>query len=1078
MGYIYTAIVRDKEGKIVTYGDYPEYQSPPESVTRLASQPGNTLSTTVRKEGKGQYFDYAGELSGRKVEVKTDIEKLLQQRNSAVSEANAKAKLLAQTTGNPFVSPGAREITRRKAIPAFQNLSNIQSKIETNESLLDMISGTPQTIQKTAHAKARVDNAGTVTDKEGNVQTSAQIRAAEDAQAYRDRNSDVTAYAQQSGIVITSPDPGRLSKVDQQKYNKALIDAQIPLLFPTKNIVTVNSEPKPKSSFYGDVLTTETGFPKTTNPNVVQPTQYVITDKSGNVERKKNLTLNEIRAYQEVGNKIEIESNITKYKVTDPSGKERIFTTKEAADKFAKNYGTPTPVGFAGSLDYNFGERPKVQGANLSDQAFFVGANAQGYIIDTTRQINRPGTFLEGITRPFANILSASKDFGLAVKSGDLTSPAPFTDPSNPFGLPVPKTQTPQKPTATSQIFEGKVPDITDPAILGSAVTEGALLAVGIKAPKVVSRIKGGIQGRINEAKVTKVFSGLESPKVLQSGKIQKFPNFPNAGEFKKSTYEKTKFGQGEYLEKGKLTVKAVKGRPDLIKVESTNPLQDKSIFAVIKKGEVVGIKTIEPETGLTTPKSVRIRTNPNDIFGIEVSKFDLRKTGRGIYETTKKIDVKSPILEASKSSAVQPVARARSFAIEDVIKNPKEFSRYFFQETTVGKTPARPISDVLLAETKSYQSIGTKIQTYPKLPSDVPTRGKSNIKVKTQTPEIFKPFAESTVSTSKSKFDRLGIFGRDKFRKKKVTDSFVSDILTNIKEVDPFTDLTKFTGKVKVTKTKPYPKERFSFEEPFGRPQQLEKPYSKQKIESQVKEESVTQDILFGKKRNLSGIGIVYGELTRYPETTPNKIKELSSLRIDSGLESRSKQSLVGSGDYFKRYGLDVIQTKDSRTDELFKQIPINIQPTKQRERLKPIIASIAITGLEQTPIQRTGLRQTPIIITGLETVPITEIITTPITEPVPRPIPPGFGLGEFGIGFPGFGGGGDDRSRRKKGKKKYIVSSIDPLTPGSIITAGLPQQQVSRSKSIYGRLDVQLGKARRKNQPKEKKFKDPFRL
>ena len=43
MGYIYTAVVRDKSGKILTYADYGDYQSAPENITSLAAQPGNTV---------------------------------------------------------------------------------------------------------------------------------------------------------------------------------------------------------------------------------------------------------------------------------------------------------------------------------------------------------------------------------------------------------------------------------------------------------------------------------------------------------------------------------------------------------------------------------------------------------------------------------------------------------------------------------------------------------------------------------------------------------------------------------------------------------------------------------------------------------------------------------------------------------------------------------------------------------------------------------------------------------------------------------------------------------------------------
>ena len=130
-----------------------------------------------------------------------------------------------------------------------------------------------------------------------------------------------------------------------------------------------------------------------------------------------------------------------------------------------------------------------------ADQPFAKGPiGSLGFVVDTN-QISKQNTpqgktdsekFVEGLVAPIENIVIETEDFFRAVEKG----PEGFKDqpkgtPGNLLGIPVPKNQRPLKDTATSQIFSGKLPDLTDPSISGSAVSELLLLLAPAKAAKV-----------------------------------------------------------------------------------------------------------------------------------------------------------------------------------------------------------------------------------------------------------------------------------------------------------------------------------------------------------------------------------------------------------------------------------------------------------------------------------------------------------------------------------------------------------------------------------------------------------------
>lgn len=1135
-----TNVIRDKDGKLVaTYetvsgrGSMPrdialkystatesDFSNPNYAGNVFALKPGYTMES-IKSVDPSNYYkteiaqglperdakiysqkleSIKKEASQRRLEEQNRIETATRNRESAIANANAQSKILSHTTNNPFVSPGAREISRRKTVSALDSLNSTQfalgEAIDSYNSLT--FQGSFEDYERTQQQREQASKGVNTFGGKDNrfvdyrsyrppVKTTPILdynvrKASQDVEKYQNRNY----VPQQFDLVVgntgydIAEKPRQMTRAQQTEYNQSLINAQRSILNPFQSI---QASPPVQTNTIQRATAQERFQVTTTNGKI-----RTFNTKEGAEKFVKNFG-----------------GTTTRYQVTTPDNRQRTFTTKEGAEKFGARYGN-AQVGPS-----------SIQGPpKPSDTAFFVGANYQGYTMDVQRpkepklitasgifgdniltknfdaffELNKPvkqrstiNQGLEGATRPASNIIESALLAPEAFKR-DVQNRPSVTEffGSSPIGQLLGsqertkgqqyfESQQTQKPTASSEIFSGKIPNLLDPAIAGSAVTEGGLLALGLKSGSLVSKPVGAVQTAINKAKVTKVFSGLESPKVLTSGKVTKTgPSFPNSGEFTKSTYAKNKFGETEVLRAGKITVKPVKGRPDLFKIESSNPLQDKSVFGQVTKGKVT-IKTIEPETGLTTPERVRIRTNPNDVFGIEINKFDLVKTGKGIYETSKPVTGKSQILKATQSSAVQPVARAREFRIEDILENPKEFSRYLFQETTVGKTPARPISDVLLAETKSYQTVGTKLQLYPKRPDTIPTRSKSNVKVKSEEPDIFKPFTESNVSTPKSKFDRFGIFGRNKFKKKQATDTFVSDLLQNIKEIDPFADMRRFTRQGK--RASSYSQGKFSIDDDIdpSRPTSQTLTYSKKNIEAQVKEDSITQDILFGKPRNLIGFGFSNELFTDQPQ----RIKDINQLSQDMGL---------GIGTKTKRpYGFDMININESKLDSIQTQFPINVNPTKEKERnrLSPIIvsglASSLDTGLTQVPITT----QTPITTTRLDQILVPDIvpITTQTPEPIPEIFGSGFRLGVFGTGFPGFGGGSGGGKRPKRFRKKYIVNSIDPLNPGSIITAGLPVQRVSSSKKIYDISDRALTKQRKRNNPqrRSKNTINPFK-
>ena len=127
--------------------------------------------------------------------------------------------------------------------------------------------------------------------------------------------------------------------------------------------------------------------------------------------------------------------------------------------------------------------------------------------------------FFEGFAAPISNVKTQGEDFFGALASGNLQS-QPLGTHGNILGLPVAKNQRPLKETASSQIFSGKAPDLKNPAILGSAVSEGLLIAAPVAGAKAAPKVSSGIKTTTQKQQVKKLAKQRESEGVFGIEKL------------------------------------------------------------------------------------------------------------------------------------------------------------------------------------------------------------------------------------------------------------------------------------------------------------------------------------------------------------------------------------------------------------------------------------------------------------------------------------------------------------------------------------------------------------------------------
>ena len=955
---------------------------------------------------------------------------------------------------------------------------------------------------------------------------------------------------------------------------------------------------------------------KITPQQKIAPAQmYVITDKNGNIQRQMALSDDEIRAYQNIGSTVAIENITTRYKVKDPTGRERIFDTKEGADKFSSNYGgkiipvqgSVQPNGIAGSLTSIYGVTPPEQGPNLGN-AFFVGANAEGYTIeakkpieqsistsdifgsnpvtrgiDTFFDLNKPvsqrgneiGTIFNSkgigfsnrqigeLSAPFLNRAAEAKDV-FAATPGYFRGEKTFTTEPGLFGIPqtVPVKRTAKIETTLDKLAQGKPIDLSNEnerfSLYGSAFeiggelyafgkgvqggtkgieaidfykNTGALTKAGAvkKAERLLNEglisgatkvdentfvlaVGGGGKGtgisteikptlRFEKIKdtVTSVFS--KTPKevnVLQSGEkiqqeidsidrqIEKLKVFTDSNRFDKDLVQRTNEKINDLIQKreglrqqssvmpgeAKYPVSIIEfNRPPTPNLPTGNNIIQigKAVpIAETKIGSTIFVEGTVPRQNLLDIGLVELPNFSSKEFGIATSQGQTNAIYQGIVTESNF----GKLVAAEKLGAIKTIAQGKSAPLEYLLKGKTDLLREYAGVNTKTTNIEKPLKF-------SWRTFKKEPEIFDpfKIPKPVKNiQPEISVFAKTKPDEIRTPTEFGIVNTGPIKSgETRGVTGIGS----KSLKNFEQDILNPFKESEssfkksrPFKfDIVESRGGAGSSGKSA----SMSLDEALGA--------AKTHIRANIPVEP--QDILFSGPRGLlpQYHGVLSDNVLAFPQGTPERIK--NQIKIDTGLDtsSRQKQSQIGEGDYFKRFGLETIgQTKK----EFEKQDEIDIFIHTPKEGQKEKIGGISITGLGLglgvTPIYGMGLDITPK--QDLETTPITELTTIPITDIITEPVPEkpytGFELGKFGIGFPGFGIGGGGGTRPKRYKKKYLVSSIDPLNPGSIVTAGVREQQISSSKSIYGKIDVQLNKARKKNNPKQKKSKhaipDPF--
>ena len=1083
-------------------------------------------------EYQQKYEAIQKEAQQRRASEKARLEAAERNRAAALADVDVKNRYVMQTTNNPFVSPGAREISARKAKGAIDSFISYQTELDDavrgynfltfegafgkyNEQQAQRLRNYEQGLSfKGGRDNTFIDYKNYTPPPQTELEKRVSAKKPESQinlekyQQLKQTPSKISA-----GFAIEKEKPRQMTRAEQTTYNKSLIDAQqstLKSLTPEQKrlynqgnlAITLGT---PEAQRFSGSLQYSPPVQKQTLQKLQPNQSYVITDKNGNVQRQSNLTEAELKTYQKIGSTVQIETQ--KYKVTTPQGKERIFDTKEDADKFSSRYGNlppdvqgpVRPSGIAGSLVNVFGVKPEPQGPNLSDTAFFVGAGGQGYTIDATRPIeprttssdifgsnpltrrfdeffelnkpvsersaerrkigNLPPDIISGISnREFGTILAPITNRAIEAKDTfvatgkTLKGEKAFEWEKGFLGIPVyaPIQKTPRQESEFDKFVQGK-PTSKDPqtiflSLLGSAASITPELAtpevgskIGIKAGKKIEDVSQTTKVR-QAAKLTsegKVFGfkklgddtfivtrGTEGRGTIKlSDVIKPTLIYTRTKDFVSAQFSKTpketKIPKGENPAQYPVAIIEF-NRPSaqFPKGEIYTEFQKANKLAVEKRGTPI---TITGEVPRATMKEFGLTELPR----VKSDEFGIAQSGNPFYVGTLTEKTASKIVEAERGEFIKPTAVGRSAPLRAILKKEGEvLSEYAvgskqakskYFETTVGEI-ARPESKIIGA--------------YDVLPRPIINVGSKGLD---------------------RLLNRIGL-GTAKAAPKRKTGLRPFDFAP---ELSPSIGTGGSAGKGASLS---------------------ENVISTIQARATANIKPRQEEILFSAPRGLEGIATLADEVMVYPQGTSEKIRQRVSIDAGLGTRSKARQDLIPSGDYFSRYGLETIGISIKEFEGL-RQIPITSSGTKSRQDQKTIpILDIGITQV-QTPKTDIIQAQTPRLKTGQ----ITETVTTTLTDvPTTPPIPfRGFNLGEFGIAFPGFGGRGDNRYRRKKGKKKYIVSSLDINTVGSIETAGVTQQRVSGSKKIYGIQDKAIAKARKKNQPKVKKGqRDPFKL
>ena len=269
---------------------------------------------------------------------------------------------------------------------------------------------------------------------------------------------------------------------------------------------------------------------------------------------------------------------------------------------------------------------------------------------------------------------------------------------------------------------------------------------------------------------VAKDFREVLAPKGLGLAKLkEKIPASPATGL--------SKAIGGETLIPSRVSIKSLGG--DIVRLESESIQQGKAIFYDVKLKKAFAVEGITEKNISEIPDAFKIRGSLADDVKLQTKQqkyYDITQIEKDLFATAGKSSPR--LIKAFESESIARIGSVKTFSLEQIKKQPKEFGRYFFGREP---EPTKPLSYFGLAETRGYLTGGTKIKS-SKL------RNIFDI-------DVFKPFKESKVKlTTRIKSSEgswsdyiFGIRKTEKFTKKLPTSSYVTDVQKNIRFVDPF---------------------------------------------------------------------------------------------------------------------------------------------------------------------------------------------------------------------------------------------------------------------------------------------------
>lgn len=673
----------------------------------------------------------------------------------------------------------------------------------------------------------------------------------------------------------------------------------------------------------------------------------------------------------------------------------------------------------------------------------------------------------------------------------------------NPLNLPYVKEETPVSDTAFGRALQGKSSNLENPYYQGTILTDITATALGFKGVKTVGRLSEKISQVRTQREISSQVSKLETPKVIIEK--QNISSESTIGDFGNVEIAKSKLQNPilkPELQKAKVRVSPVKGT-DLFSIESTNPAADKYIFAQKAGKNNYKIYSVEKASQISAPKNIGIR----GILGTEEeTKFALKPTSNKRYISS---SPPSPALEkALGTTSVQPIARIKTFSLSDLIKNPKESGRYLFGETTpLGRPPVNPAQDLLVADTRNFATVGSKVlgQTPSKdvgietsktaifgkknrlltpkgkyaqvqIKEKQPTRASNRIEKRVKQllsskPQTFSAYEETNIP---------GIKGTSK----RVSDTYASDLL-RVSPDNPFTDLTKYQKKSGslsklISKYNKQPsKETKGSAGGFGRAKTLQ--LDKKGAEQLLKEETPKSKpgSVTGFENTFSSLGIYqHEEPARYPPGTKLNRPSFTRSVISGGASvGLSRQQVANSNSELDPFGL-ITKTPMSEKEKEDNGINAIINPKKRSDYPKSTIIDISTTlsgfgSLIKSPVrtrskERTITSNIQGIIPRLDvgqgqglkqkekTQQQEKIIYDEIFNPPPETrkdfgweVPKSRG---FVPPYYGGGGGGSGRGLKGFAQKKFVVSDISRVIPRGVYYG---KQYVSSNPNVFKKFD-----------------------